>query len=180
LRGAHIHGSHDIRVWAEIMRSQKCGTVGKSQPVLIIINLIIFTRTRIARGGALHLPWRGVWSVAAAWLRGWQGLARRGWWSAPMASAARPAGSRCAACSRRGWGRTRPWSTRREPARDDSQSHPASTARPPARPPASYLASTASQPARQSVNQWCDGPHRRPAFDSPLSISECPAFVCNV
>jgi hypothetical protein len=70
LRGAHIHGSHDIRVWAEIMRSQKCGFVGKSQPVLIIINLIIFTRTRIARGGALHLPWRGVWSVAAAWVAG--------------------------------------------------------------------------------------------------------------
>jgi hypothetical protein len=35
-----------LRVWVEIMGSQKCRIVGKSQPVLIMINPIIFTRTR--------------------------------------------------------------------------------------------------------------------------------------
>ena len=33
------------------MGSQKCGIVGKSQSVLIMINPIIFTRTRTVRGG---------------------------------------------------------------------------------------------------------------------------------
>jgi hypothetical protein len=42
-----------IRVRLEIMGSQQCRIVGKSQPVLIMINPIIFTRTRISvRGGA--------------------------------------------------------------------------------------------------------------------------------
>jgi hypothetical protein len=36
-----------LRVRVEIMGSQKCGIVGQSQPVLIMINPIIFTRTRI-------------------------------------------------------------------------------------------------------------------------------------
>jgi hypothetical protein len=36
----------------EIMGSQKCAIVGKSQPVLIIDNPIIFTRTR--KNGACH------------------------------------------------------------------------------------------------------------------------------
>jgi hypothetical protein len=35
-----------IRVRVEIMGSQKCGIVGESQPVLMMINPIIFTRTR--------------------------------------------------------------------------------------------------------------------------------------
>jgi hypothetical protein len=37
-------------VRVEIMGSQKCGIVGKSQPVLIMINPIIFTRTRTRAG----------------------------------------------------------------------------------------------------------------------------------
>ena len=42
-----------LRVRVEIMGSQKCGIVGKSQSVLIMINpIIIFTRTRI--GGETH------------------------------------------------------------------------------------------------------------------------------
>jgi hypothetical protein len=36
-----------IRVRVEIMGSQKCGIVGKYQPVLMMINPIIFTRTRM-------------------------------------------------------------------------------------------------------------------------------------
>jgi hypothetical protein len=40
-------GPHAIRVRVEIMGSQKCGIVGKSQPVLTVINPIIFTRTRM-------------------------------------------------------------------------------------------------------------------------------------
>jgi arylsulfatase A-like enzyme len=50
-----------VRVRVEIMGSQKCGFVGKSQPVLMMINLIIFTRTRMysahgvaARGGGMQ------------------------------------------------------------------------------------------------------------------------------
>eukprot|EP01047_Picozoa_sp_COSAG01_P007348 COSAG01_NODE_279_length_19520_cov_41.772154_1_plen_45_part_10 len=35
-----------VRVRVEIMGSQKCRNVGKSQPVLTMINPIIFTRTR--------------------------------------------------------------------------------------------------------------------------------------
>jgi hypothetical protein len=35
-----------IRVRVEIMGSQKCGIVGKSQPVLIVIDPMIVTRTR--------------------------------------------------------------------------------------------------------------------------------------
>jgi hypothetical protein len=37
----------EIRVRVEIMGSQRCRIVGKSQSVLIMINPIIFTRTRI-------------------------------------------------------------------------------------------------------------------------------------
>eukprot|EP01047_Picozoa_sp_COSAG01_P006887 COSAG01_NODE_254_length_20214_cov_25.086254_6_plen_157_part_00 len=36
-----------LRVRMEIMRSHKCGIVGKSQSVIMMINPIIFTRTRI-------------------------------------------------------------------------------------------------------------------------------------
>jgi hypothetical protein len=44
---AHIlQHSHEVRVRVEIMGSQKCRIVGKSQPVLIVIDPIIFTRTR--------------------------------------------------------------------------------------------------------------------------------------
>jgi hypothetical protein len=35
-----------VRVRVEIMGSQKCRILGKSQSVLIMINPIIFTRTR--------------------------------------------------------------------------------------------------------------------------------------
>jgi hypothetical protein len=38
--------SGGVRVRVEIMGSQTCGIVGKSQPVLMMINAIIFTRTR--------------------------------------------------------------------------------------------------------------------------------------
>jgi hypothetical protein len=37
----------DVRVRVEIMGSQKCRTVGKSQSVFDTINPVIFTRTRI-------------------------------------------------------------------------------------------------------------------------------------
>jgi hypothetical protein len=37
-----------LRVRVEIMESQKCRIVGKSQSVLIMMNIIIFTRTRTA------------------------------------------------------------------------------------------------------------------------------------
>jgi hypothetical protein len=37
------------RVRVEIMGSQKCRTVGRSQPVLIVIHPMIFTRTRTNR-----------------------------------------------------------------------------------------------------------------------------------
>eukprot|EP01047_Picozoa_sp_COSAG01_P020020 COSAG01_NODE_1131_length_11572_cov_84.273337_8_plen_166_part_00 len=40
-----------VRVRVEIMGSQKCRIVGKSQPVLIMISPIIFTRTRIVPSG---------------------------------------------------------------------------------------------------------------------------------
>jgi hypothetical protein len=46
-------GHTHLRVRVEIMGSQKCGIVGKSQSVLITINPIIFTRTRtspVSRG----------------------------------------------------------------------------------------------------------------------------------
>jgi|EP01047_Picozoa_sp_COSAG01_P017724 hypothetical protein len=39
-----------IRVRVEIMVSQKCRIVGKSQSVLMMINPIIFTRTRTQPG----------------------------------------------------------------------------------------------------------------------------------
>jgi hypothetical protein len=44
----HLAGSVwlDLRVRVEIIGSQKCGIVGKSQSVLIMINPIISTRTR--------------------------------------------------------------------------------------------------------------------------------------
>jgi hypothetical protein len=47
-----------LRVRVEVMGSHKCGIVGESQPVLIMINPMIFTRTRMScacaqRGGAL-------------------------------------------------------------------------------------------------------------------------------
>jgi hypothetical protein len=43
----HVRGSGwSIRVRGEIMGSQKCRIVGKSQSVLIMINPIISTRTR--------------------------------------------------------------------------------------------------------------------------------------
>jgi hypothetical protein len=37
----------DLQVRGKIMGSQNCGIVGKSQSVLIMINSIIFTRTRM-------------------------------------------------------------------------------------------------------------------------------------
>ena len=42
------HRRPHLRVRGEIMGSQKCRTVGKSQPVLMMIDPIISTRTRIA------------------------------------------------------------------------------------------------------------------------------------
>ena len=71
VHGLHLHGARDgkvqhllhqcflfelfpragatamVRVRAEIMGSQKCGIVGKSQSVLLVINPIIFTCTRM-------------------------------------------------------------------------------------------------------------------------------------
>eukprot|EP01049_Picozoa_sp_SAG25_P006187 SAG25_NODE_454_length_7870_cov_2.720499_4_plen_187_part_00 len=47
-----------LRVRVEIMRSQTCGIVGKYQPVLILANPIIFTRTRCSRARARF------WAVA--------------------------------------------------------------------------------------------------------------------
>jgi hypothetical protein len=44
----HI-GGWILRVRVEIMGSQKCGIVGKSQSVLIMISPIIFTRARRAQ-----------------------------------------------------------------------------------------------------------------------------------
>jgi hypothetical protein len=41
---------HTLRVRVEIMGSKKCRIVGESQPVLIMINPMIFTRTREGRG----------------------------------------------------------------------------------------------------------------------------------
>jgi hypothetical protein len=38
-----------LRVRVEIMRSQNCGIVGESQPVLMRTNPVIFTRTRMPR-----------------------------------------------------------------------------------------------------------------------------------
>jgi hypothetical protein len=54
-------GEYGLRVRVEIMGSQKCGIVGKSQPALIMINPMIFTRTRRATvvwlaGHARHSP----------------------------------------------------------------------------------------------------------------------------
>jgi hypothetical protein len=42
-----------LRVGVEIMGSQKCGIVGESQPVLIMINPMIFTRTRTFVGASI-------------------------------------------------------------------------------------------------------------------------------
>jgi hypothetical protein len=36
----------EVRVWVEIMGSPTCGIVGKSQPVLLMVDPMIFTRTR--------------------------------------------------------------------------------------------------------------------------------------
>ena len=44
-----------VRVRVEIMGSQKCGIVRKSQSILIMINPIIFTRTRTV-SGAEYVP----------------------------------------------------------------------------------------------------------------------------
>ena len=49
----HTH-RYDMRVRVEIMGSQNCRIVGKSQSVLVIINPIIFTRTRMC---ACMLDW---------------------------------------------------------------------------------------------------------------------------
>eukprot|EP01047_Picozoa_sp_COSAG01_P036508 COSAG01_NODE_2853_length_6967_cov_940.485149_4_plen_198_part_00 len=55
-----------VRVWVEIMGSQKCGRiVGKSQSVLIMINPIIYTRTRILYA-SLVLCARGTLRIAAS------------------------------------------------------------------------------------------------------------------
>jgi hypothetical protein len=43
-------GSSFIRVRVEMTGSPKCGTIGKSQSVLMMINPIIFTRTRVSGG----------------------------------------------------------------------------------------------------------------------------------
>jgi hypothetical protein len=54
-------GAEQLRVRVEIMGSQKCRIVGKSQSVLIMINLIIFTRTR--RTAMAHAESdRGLWT----------------------------------------------------------------------------------------------------------------------
>jgi hypothetical protein len=48
-----------LRVRVEIMGSQKCGIVGKSQSVLMMINPMISTRTRTrtsARRKSVHVP----------------------------------------------------------------------------------------------------------------------------
>jgi hypothetical protein len=47
-----------IRVRVEIMGSSNCRIVGESQPVLIMINPIIFTRTRMKKrpGPAAAMP----------------------------------------------------------------------------------------------------------------------------
>jgi hypothetical protein len=42
-----------VRVRVEIMGLQKCRIVGKSEAVLIMINPIIFTRTRISAASGL-------------------------------------------------------------------------------------------------------------------------------
>jgi hypothetical protein len=41
-----------LRVRVEIMGSQKCRIVGRSQPVLIMIDPILFTRTHTSQGCA--------------------------------------------------------------------------------------------------------------------------------
>jgi hypothetical protein len=72
-----------IRVRVEIMGSQNCRIVGKSQPVLFMINPIIFTRTRIIlrpRRARLTRPTPrmhgmglslGAVCLRLAWLAGW-------------------------------------------------------------------------------------------------------------
>jgi hypothetical protein len=54
-----------VRVRVEIMGSQKCRTVGKSQSVLMIINPIIFTRTRMSCAVVTARRGHGTWSWAA-------------------------------------------------------------------------------------------------------------------
>jgi hypothetical protein len=59
-RGSHAppRQAAPARVRVEIMGSQKCGIVGKSQPVLMMIDPIIFTHTR---GGGAGARARGRW-----------------------------------------------------------------------------------------------------------------------
>ena len=47
-REAHESEAPEVRVRVKIMGSPKCGNVGESQPVLIMIDPIICPRTRIA------------------------------------------------------------------------------------------------------------------------------------
>eukprot|EP01047_Picozoa_sp_COSAG01_P002225 COSAG01_NODE_58_length_30193_cov_12.302020_8_plen_102_part_00 len=74
-RGQGVHnGRAGLRVRVEIMGSQKCGIVGKSQPVLMMVNPIIFTRTRNRGGrGGGHRAARGAVAAAAGapGARGW-------------------------------------------------------------------------------------------------------------
>eukprot|EP01047_Picozoa_sp_COSAG01_P048294 COSAG01_NODE_4692_length_4808_cov_9.520493_7_plen_84_part_00 len=53
----------------EIMGSQKCRIVGKSQSVLLMINPMIFTRTRGRRMGAAGFTVTGRVVHAQSWLR---------------------------------------------------------------------------------------------------------------
>jgi hypothetical protein len=56
-----------VRVRVEIMGSQTCRIVGKSQPVFIMINPIIFTRTRTLNGCCqCRARWLTAW-----WYRPW-------------------------------------------------------------------------------------------------------------
>jgi hypothetical protein len=48
-----------LRVRVEIMGSQKCGIVGKSQSVLVMINPMIFTRTRTPERPLVCTTWWG-------------------------------------------------------------------------------------------------------------------------
>jgi hypothetical protein len=50
-----------VRVRVEIMGSPKCRIVGKSQPVLVRINPMIFTRTRTSRRGGAAVPLPSCW-----------------------------------------------------------------------------------------------------------------------
>jgi hypothetical protein len=66
--GVAMAWARAVRVRVEIMGSQNCGIVGKSQSVLIMTNPIIFTRTPIAGGGGrcCHPAVWGALSEAAA------------------------------------------------------------------------------------------------------------------